>query len=187
MEQEIRQTTAEHFAEGKSAERLNQLTTDETMVQPSATSSFRDMSDAQLDEAIAEVNDVDGSTEGSTQGSNSVESKEGTELKELKGAAILSSPFGEDVISVGDYLRHRILTEQPTARIPENLNGWYGDIDKAIRLDKRTKDDLISCIDWIYTSDGSFWRPNIRSGKKLRDKFDQMSGQAKDKATRRKK
>jgi len=34
------------------------------------------------------------------------------------------------------------------------------------------------CISWIYSPDGEFWRKVVLSGKKLRDKFDQMNIQA---------
>ena len=54
---------------------------------------------------------------------------------------------------------------------------WHQDIEKAIRIDKRTDQELIACIDWIYSGDGDFWRPNILSGKKLREKFDTMEAQ----------
>lgn len=56
---------------------------------------------------------------------------------------------------------------------------WVNDIDLAIRKDNRTKEELISCINWIYNSKkGSFWKSNILSGKKLRSQFDTMNMQA---------
>ena len=59
-----------------------------------------------------------------------------------------------------------------------NIQTWANDIDKAIRLDNRTEKELGECIDWIYSDPrGSFWIPNIMSGKKLREKFDTMNMQ----------
>ncbi len=59
----------------------------------------------------------------------------------------------------------------------DNISSWDKDIDRAIRLDKRTEDQLIGCIDYIYTGKGDFWIPNIMSGKKLREKFDTIEMQ----------
>lgn len=75
------------------------------------------------------------------------------------------------------YLHEKIKTEK------ENFNGnpksWEKDIEKAIRIDGRSLNHLKRCIDWIYSDKGSFWKPNILSGKKLREKYDQMELQAK--------
>ena len=50
MEQELPQTAAEHFDEGKSTERLNKLSGD---------TNYREMSDSELDTAIVEVQSAD--------------------------------------------------------------------------------------------------------------------------------
>ncbi len=52
---------------------------------------------------------------------------------------------------------------------------WSNDIDLAIRIDGRSKKQLIDVIDWIHNEEGSFWMSNILSGKKLREKFDQLN------------
>lgn len=58
---------------------------------------------------------------------------------------------------------------------------WTKDIEKCIRIDGRTEDQLKECINWIYTNEkGNFWIPNILSGKKLREKFSTISIQAKN-------
>ncbi len=78
---------------------------------------------------------------------------------------------------IAGYLVKQIQTFKPNF-IPYNLDAWVVDIDKAIRLDKRTEAELIGCIDWMYSTDkGSFWIPNVMSGKKLREKFDTMEMQ----------
>jgi hypothetical protein len=65
----------------------------------------------------------------------------------------------------------------PSAKLkPES---WVKEIDRAIRLDGRTKQDLINIIDWVYSPEGSFWQANIMSGAKLREKFDTMLMQSK--------
>ena len=78
---------------------------------------------------------------------------------------------------VSFYLFEKILSVNKSFK--GKRESWVKDIEKAIRIDKRTKQELIDCIDWIYNHPkGSFWIPNIMSGKKLRDRFDTMNMQA---------
>lgn len=86
---------------------------------------------------------------------------------------------------VADYLLMKILSVNPDFKKP-SLNTWAKDIDKAIRLDNRTENQLIGAIDWIYTAEGSFWQSNILSGKKLREKFDTMQAQHRTRHSRQK-
>lgn len=55
------------------------------------------------------------------------------------------------------------------------INGWATDIDKLIRLDKRTESEVRDVIVWSKNDD--FWSPNIMSGKKLRMKFPMLFAQ----------
>ncbi len=87
------------------------------------------------------------------------------------------SPYLEDAKEVAEYLAERIKRFNPKAK--PKPKGWIRDIDLAMRIDGRSKEELLRCIDWIYeTQEGSFWIPNILSGKKLREKFDTMQLQA---------
>jgi len=53
---------------------------------------------------------------------------------------------------------------------------WASDIEKLIRIDKRTVDEIRRVILWVQ-SPGCFWASNILSGVKLREKFPQLIGQ----------
>ncbi|BCD61730.1 hypothetical protein NrS5_26 [Nitratiruptor phage NrS-5] len=89
-----------------------------------------------------------------------------------------SSPYKQDATEVANYLAKRIVAYNPKAK--PKPKGWIKDIELAMRVDGRSKDELLRCIDWIYeTKEGNFWIPNILSGKKLREKFDTMQLQAK--------
>jgi len=92
-----------------------------------------------------------------------------------QGVVVEVSPTLVSARNVSDYLLNKILHSKPNFRKP-NMQTWSQDLEKAIRIDKRTEQELIGCIDWIYT-DGSFWIPNILSAKKLREKFDTMESQ----------
>jgi hypothetical protein len=95
-----------------------------------------------------------------------------------KGAVVVATNSEAKVVA--EYLLKSILAWKPNFKQPtqSQLNRWASDIDKAMRLDNRTPDELIGAIDWMQTPAGSFWRPNILSGKKLREKFDTMEAQS---------
>jgi len=73
-------------------------------------------------------------------------------------------------------LRQEILKNLPSARVPraspDGLEKWCIDIDRMIRLDKRDPDDIASVIRWAQSD--SFWRSNILSAKKLREKWETL-------------
>ncbi len=78
---------------------------------------------------------------------------------------------------ISDFLLFKIKSVKPNYREP-NMTIWAKDIDKALRIDKRTAQELNGCIRWIYEAkEGAFWIPNIMSGKKLREKFDTIEMQ----------
>ncbi|MDA8240688.1 MAG: hypothetical protein M0Z67_10010 [Nitrospiraceae bacterium] len=64
-----------------------------------------------------------------------------------------------------DRLWH--LTE---ARIEKKIQGWAGDMDKLVRIDKQEPQVIARVM--RFAAEDDFWGPNILSGKKLRDKWD---------------
>jgi len=68
-------------------------------------------------------------------------------------------------------------------KIPDFLSGkdkesiprWADDIEKLIRIDKKTPEAISEVILWAKAD--NFWFANIISGKKLRDKFEMLYGQ----------
>ncbi len=74
---------------------------------------------------------------------------------------------------VADYLSTNLQAslekyKQPTEAI---LDGWTIDIERLIRLDNNTPNEVKRLIDWIHKGKGSFWIENIMSGATLREKF----------------
>lgn len=82
---------------------------------------------------------------------------------------------------VAAYLLEAIRSHSPDAK--DGVKGWAKDIDLAIRVDKRTPEQLRCVIDFAHRSSELFWRPNVLSGAKLRDKFDQLTIQARSRAS----
>lgn len=74
------------------------------------------------------------------------------------------------------YLKEKILTWKPNAKIPDDLNKWADEFRKIHELDGRTKEQIKKVIDFATTD--SFWQVNILSAKKLRDKFDTLDAQS---------
>ncbi len=90
--------------------------------------------------------------------------------------SVVRSAYDEDAKEVALYLHSAICSVNDS--FCKGYESWIKDIEKALRIDSRSKGELIDCIDWIYSTEkGSFWIPNIMSGKKLREKFDTMNMQ----------
>ncbi len=59
------------------------------------------------------------------------------------------------------------------ARREATLARWAQDIDKLLRIDGRSPEEVERVIRW--SQQDTFWKPNIQSGAKLREKFDQLT------------
>ncbi len=84
-----------------------------------------------------------------------------------------------DALEVAQYLSAKLSESIDNYKQPSiaGLHKWAKDIDLAIRLDNRTKAQLIDAINWIHYEAGSFWIGNVKSGKKLRSQFDTLTAQ----------
>lgn len=65
-----------------------------------------------------------------------------------------------------------ILDGNPTAKKP-NLPAWADDIRLMREIDGRTLPDIWSLFQWVRRD--TFWRPNVLSPGKLREKWDQLT------------
>ena len=82
----------------------------------------------------------------------------------------------EDVDRVCEHLASRI--EANGSRRPTITKGWRTEARLLIDRDGRTERQVHTAIDWCQ--DHTFWRSNILSMGKLREKYDQMRLRAKD-------
>ncbi len=91
----------------------------------------------------------------------------------------------DEAVEVSEYLLKAIKESDPTHKYHKSkpsLKSWGKDIDRAMRIDGRGKNDLLHLIQMIFYENNSvsnFWRANIQSGKKLREKFDVIKNQLK--------
>lgn len=72
---------------------------------------------------------------------------------------------------LADRLFQKILLNNPEYKQP-NLQKWADDIRLMMDIDKRNEEQIIYVIDWCQTH--QFWKTNILSVSKLREKYDQL-------------
>lgn len=92
-------------------------------------------------------------------------------LKDNKESVELK--FNEATIEykLSESLYQKILLNDSKAKKP-NLYKWAEDIDKLIRLDNRSVEEIEDVIDFV--TEDEFWKTNILSTSKLRKQFPQV-------------
>lgn len=61
----------------------------------------------------------------------------------------------------------------------EGVVGWEVDLEKLLRIDGASEGEVRAVIRWAHIQDPSgFWRPNLLSGRKVREHFDRLIIQA---------
>lgn len=85
-----------------------------------------------------------------------------------------SSDFQPDSppFKLSQHLALRIRENNPKAKEPD-LQKWARSIDLMMRIDNRGQDEIRAIIDWSQTDE--FWKANILSTDKLREKFDTLT------------
>ena len=87
------------------------------------------------------------------------------------------TPVSDDAIRLARRLLNRIILWKSnySRPSPAAFAKWQIDLDRMLRLDKRTVQEVEAVIDWATTDD--FWQPNILSAAKLRKQFDTLQAQ----------
>jgi hypothetical protein len=80
--------------------------------------------------------------------------------------------FPAEAVELAELLKAQILNNNAKARIPQNITGWADEMDKLMRIDNRTQDEIRSVI--LFCQKDPFWLANILSANKLREKYDQL-------------
>jgi len=75
-------------------------------------------------------------------------------------------------LELAELLKVLILVNNPTANIPKDLNKWALEADKMMRLEKRPLEEARRVMEWCQQD--SFWKINILSMGKFREKYDQL-------------
>lgn len=94
--------------------------------------------------------------------------KEKEEVKEKVKSSIDENKFSPEIRNLSKLLFSLILQNNDKAKQP-NFNSWDEHIDKLHRIDKYELKQIEYVIKWCQQD--NFWKSNILSTKKLRDKF----------------
>lgn len=79
--------------------------------------------------------------------------------------------FSSEAQEAAEYLLATIRKHNPGHKAP-NMKIWLRDMDRLIRIDKRSPKEIKEIIDWLGTD--LFWLGNVKDPGKLREKFDQL-------------
>ncbi len=94
-------------------------------------------------------------------------------------------PVGDFEFQCVDMLIQSCLSIFPGSKVPrsdQEKRKWAMEIERMKRLDKRSESDIIEALTYA-TTDG-FWKSNIRSVRKFREKFETLIIQSRNKAAR---
>ena len=84
--------------------------------------------------------------------------------------------YNEDDLKLSRLLIEKIKENIPTFKEPD-IESWANHVRLMRERDDRTYQKIEYIINWAQSNE--FWKPNIMSTKKLREKFDTLVGQAK--------
>lgn len=94
-------------------------------------------------------------------------------------------PVGDFEYQCVEMLIRSCMAGFPGSKVPETdaeKRKWAVEIERMKRLDRRSEPDIIEALTYA-TTDG-FWKANIRSAKKFREKFETLIVQSRTKAAR---
>lgn len=84
--------------------------------------------------------------------------------------------FAEDSTAyrLAQFMRDTLVANVPTLKEPD-LQKWAADFDVSLRNDERMQDARFTAQVIKWACSDPFWKSNIQSPKKLREKFDQLT------------
>lgn len=94
-------------------------------------------------------------------------------------------PVGDFEYQCVDMLIKSCMAGFPGSKVPrtdDEKRKWAVEIERMKRLDQRSESDIIEALTYA-TTDG-FWKSNIRSAKKFREKFETLIVQSRNKAAK---
>jgi hypothetical protein len=91
--------------------------------------------------------------------------------RDSKESLMSQLTFSPEVEELTTHMISSIKRIKPDFKVP-NLTSWKREMDYILRLDNRNAEEVVALINWLRTD--SFWRTNVLSPKKLRDKYDML-------------
>lgn len=117
--------------------------------------------------------------EDSSEVSASETKKKPDKVKKRKVKESKEKKYDENSVpyQLAKQLYDRILENNPNHKQPD-LQSWANDVRLMMERDKRTEEQIRYLIEWVQQD--SFWKSNILSTSKLREKFDQLAMRCKE-------
>ena len=157
------------------AERFWLLSEEETetfiKVNPSFHSSRKNEDNSWKNNDNSRKNDIKKSKE---KKSKEKEIKVNKESGVAVEAATMFTPDSFEMICVNTLI-HSCLEGFPGSRVPvtdEEKSQWCVHIERMLRIDHRTPEQIRTALEYAVTN--QFWKANIRSTKKFREKFETL-------------
>ncbi len=104
-----------------------------------------------------------------------VNKKNNNIVQPRKGRTVSSNPPSDFDRKCTDYLIQQCTREFPNAKVPHSeseLLRWQLHIEKLRRIDGQEETAIWNVLVWTFNN--SFWRTNIRSTSKFREKFETL-------------
>lgn len=98
-------------------------------------------------------------------------------------AQVDKNPVGDFEYQCVDMIIKSCIETFPNSKVPTTSSEkkkWALDIERMKRLDKRSEAEIIEAL--TYATTDTFWKSNIRSAKKFREKFETLIMQSRAKA-----
>jgi hypothetical protein len=80
--------------------------------------------------------------------------------------------YSSSHMTMAEKLKSFILANNPGAKTPDDLSKWAADFERMERIDKRSLEQIEAVME--FSQKDSFWKSNILSAAKFREKFDTL-------------
>jgi hypothetical protein len=81
------------------------------------------------------------------------------------------APASAEAATISEYFFKKIKEHLPKAK-PPNIKKWAEEMDRLLRIDKRTAQEVMEAIDWMQ--EDKWLKANVLSPKSLRSQFDRI-------------
>jgi hypothetical protein len=78
-------------------------------------------------------------------------------------------------MQLAERLKNWLVSNKPNIKLPASLDQWANTIRLMMEMDRREYVQIVKVMDWSQRS--TFWKVNILSADKLREKFDRLEMQ----------
>lgn len=87
------------------------------------------------------------------------------------------TPPPEEASSLAALLAKYLRAADPKAKVPDDLVPWSWEINRLLKLDGRSREEVSGVLRWIFRESDGFWIASIRSASSLRKKFETLAAQ----------